>query len=274
MPNAKDVQGTFAPRILALGNTGAGKSAQFLTLPGKKFVYIFDPNTLGTLRGHDLDYEEFLAKPVSLDIKVLDKDKKRDQVMGAVGSDVYMSWERDLAKKLDTGFFKNYQWIGLDSATTFLEIAMDRVLTINGRPGTFPQQDDWGPQMVAFTNTVRTLTGMGIGIYVTGHLQTAMQDEITQKIIQLPLMTGQLRVKIPLLFSDVFVFEGKTVRMQGSTQSSVQYTIQTVPNQRETPIRTAMRGLKPVEDVTIDWGKPVEGQGLGGIIVRDKQAVR
>jgi len=42
-----------------------------------------------------------------------------------------------------------------------------------------------------------------------------------------------------------------------------------VPNSRETPIRTPIRGLYPKEDVTIDWKKPVEGQGLGGILARD-----
>lgn len=263
MPNAKDAP-KLSHRILVLGGTGNGKTSQFATLPGKKFAYLFDANAIGTLRGQDVEYEEFLPTPLSFDIQSLDNDKKRQGVMGSKGSEVYRAWEKNWNERMSKGFFKGIDWLGLDSATTLLDLIMDETLTINGRPGTFPLQNDYGPQMVGFTNIMRTAIGMGIGIYVTGHLKTD-KDENTQALVQLPMMTGQLREKIPLLFTDVF----KMVAIDDG-KGNVKYTMETVPNRRETPIRTVIRGLNPKEDVTIDWKKPVEGQGLGGILVRDK----
>ena len=55
MPNAKDSHAKVAHKILILGKTGSGKTTQFLTLPGKKFIYLFDPNAILTLQdGSDL----------------------------------------------------------------------------------------------------------------------------------------------------------------------------------------------------------------------------
>lgn len=265
MPNAKDATKAKTHRILILGNTGTGKTAQFATLPGKKFAYAFDASAVQTWRGQDIEYEEFLPTPLTFDVKSLNKDAKSSGVTGFKPSGVYRAWERDFETKMQKGFFKDIDWVGMDSATTFLDIQMDEVLTLNGRPGTFPQQDDYGPQMVAFTNVMRTLIGMGIGLYVTGHLKTD-QDQLTQAIVQLPMMTGQLREKIPLIFTDVFK---STAADDG--RGIVKYIIETVPNQRQTPIRTSIRGLRPKEDVTIDWSKPAVGQGLGGILVRDAE---
>lgn len=267
MPNAKDAKIPEIRRILTLGNTGNGKTSQFCTLPGRKFAYLFDPNALATLRGQDIDYEEIATAPATFDVKSLSKDNKSPSVMAAPNHTIYVDWEKDVEKKLASGFFNSYDWLALDSATTLLNLQMDRILTINGRAGQFPLQDDWGPQMVAFSNVISTFIGRRINLYITGHLKTD-KDELTQRIVQLPLMTGQLREKIPLLFTDVFVMQAIE-----DGRGNVKYTMRTVPNQRETPIRTAFRGLHPIEDVTIDWKKQVEGQGLGGILLKEREGV-
>ena len=260
MPNALQVTGIQPHKFLLLGGTGTGKTTQLLTLPGKKFVYLFDPNALLTLRGFDITYEEFLPTGVSLDIKSLKKGVAGDTYMGQRGSEVYLRWEEDFETKKKAGFFDQFDVIGIDSCTTLLDIIMDRMLTINGRPGTFPQQDDYGPQMVTFTNIMRELTGLGKMVYLTGHLKTD-KDELTQRIFRAPLFTGQLREKIPLLFSDIFVTEAMT-----DDKGKVSYTLQTVPDRYGTPIRTSIKGLEAKENVTIDWTKPVVGQGLGGLL--------
>lgn len=260
MPNAKDITGIMQHKFLLLGNTGTGKTSQMLTLPGRKFVYIFDPNALMTLRGHDITYEAFMPTGVSLDVKSLKAGVKGDSIMGNVSSNVYTAWERDFADKKKSGFFDDFDMIALDSCTTLLDLIMDRVLTINGRAGTFPQQDDWGPQMVAFTNIMRELSGIGKMIYLTGHLKTD-KDELTQRIFRAPMFTGQLREKIPLLFSDIFETE-----VLVDKEGKATYHIKTVPDRYGTPIRTAIKGLEPLENVTIDWSQPPEGQGIGGIL--------
>ncbi len=263
MANALDSKATTQHRFLVLGDTGSGKTTQFLTLPGKKFAYLFDPNALLSLRGYDVEYEEFFPDSLNLNVQSLSKAKGGDNVT-AHKNIVYQEWQKDFEERYKDGFFDDYDVIGMDSATTFLDLIMDRTLTINGRPGSWPQQDDYGPQMTVFTNVCRTLVSLGKTIYMTGHMQMK-QDELTKRIFRQPMMTGQLRNKIPLLFSDIFVAE-----VENDGQGHIHHKFQTVPDKITTAIRTSIKGLEPFEDVTLDFTKPLEGQGLGHILALEK----
>ena len=264
MANAKTAGDISAHRILLLGDTGSGKTTQLLTIPGKKFAYLFDPNALLSLRGHDVEYEEFLPDNINLSVKSLSKGKGDSTT--SFQNKVYIEWEKDFTSKLESGFFDDFDVVALDSCTTFLDLIMDRVLTINGRAGQWPQQDDYGPQMVTFTNVIRTLTSLGKTLVVTGHMEVR-QDEISKKILRRPMMTGRLTQKIPLLFSDVFVTEAEADRQSGK----VRHRIQTVPDRMTTCVRSSFKpALDPAQDITIDWSKPVEGQGIGGLIAKEK----
>lgn len=270
MPNAKDAHPDVKPhRIFALGDAGGGKTSQIITLPKPCFTYFFDPNGLNSIQGHDVDYEEWLAEDLPLGAFSLKKDTKGDTKKTA-GSDVYNRWEQSFEQKLKDGFFNPYKTICVDSATTLLDLIMDRILTINGRPGMFPQQDDYGPQMVTFMNFMRILTGLQKTIYVTGHLRTD-KDETLGRILRLPLVTGQLREKLPLLFSDVLIFSAET----DPTTRKATYQIQTTPDKMTPRVRTSIKGLEPIEDVTLYFDEinpknnsklPFSSQGIGGIL--------
>jgi len=262
MPNAKDAKGTNRHLFLILGSTGSGKTSQFLTLPGKKFAYLFDPNAMLSLHGHDVDYEEFYPEKISMDVHSLAKDGKGSNVTGKSTSEVYKRWEQDAEAKIKSGFFNNYDWIAIDSATTLLDIIMDMILNLNGRPGSWPHQDDYGPQMMTFTSIIRTFAGLGRGLYVTGHLSLE-KDELSQSIYRMPIMTGKLKDKIPLIFSDIFATDS-----HNDGKGKITYSIQTVSDRRTPTIRCSIKGLNPSEDVTIDWKKPLSGQGLGRILSR------
>lgn len=259
MPNAKEVKGAVQKKILVLGDTGNGKTSQILTLPGRKFVYIFDPNALNTLQGYDIDYEEYLPSPVAAAVRSLSKVVGGDRSV-LTGSDVYKKFEETFNERLQSGFFNQYNWICFDSATTLLDLIMDRVLTINGRYGTWPHEDDYGPQMIAFTNLCRSITALGKSIYMTGHLEVR-QNKLTKRVATQPMMTGRLVQKIPLLFSDVLVASAGL-----DEKGKPYYTIQTVPSEEIRTVRCSIKGLEPIENVTIDWSKDPEGQGLGGIL--------
>lgn len=261
MANAKNAHETSSRKFLLLGDTGSGKTTQLLTLPGRKFAYLFDPNAILSLQGHDVEYEEFLPDRLNLSVKSLKKDV--GDKTSAFRNSLYQEWEKDFNDRVTSGYFNNFDVIAIDSATTLLDLIMDRVLTINGRAGHWPQQDDYGPQMMSFTNICRQLTALGKIVFLTGHLETK-QDELTKRIFRGPMMTGRLRTKIPLLFSDIFVTEA-----ENDGRGNVTYKIQTVPDRTTTSVRTTMKGLGPFEDVTIDWSKPVEGQGIGRLAIAD-----
>ena len=258
MPNTRDVAALAHHRFLMLGLTGSGKTAQFCTLPGKKFMYIFDANSLPTLRGRDVDYEIFLPANLNLDVTSLSKENKDKgkRIMAGARSEVYTDWEKDFSSRT----FDKYDVVGFDSITTFLDLIMDYVLTINGRPGQWPNQDDYGPQMVTFTNVMRSINSLGKTLYCTGHIEY-IQDDLSKKIFWVPIMTGRLKGKIPLLFSDIL---GTSHEVDKDNKST--YTLQTKPS-RDTPnIRCSIRELEMYEDITIDYKQEVVGQGLGGIL--------
>lgn len=263
MANAKDAVQTSARKFLLLGDTGGGKTTQILTFPGKKFCYLFDPNAILSLQGHDLEYEEFLPDRLNLSVKSLTKDKG-DKTTSFQNS-LYVEWEKDFNDRIKGGFFNNIDLIAFDSATTLLDLIMDRVLTVNGRAGSWPQQDDYGPQMLAFQNVCRQLTALGKTVVMTGHLETR-QDELTKRIFRTPMMTGRLKTKVPLLFSDIYICEANN-----DGRGKVTHTIQVVPDRMTTTVRSSIKGLNPAEDVTIDWKKDPVGQGIGGLTMRDKR---
>lgn len=262
MPNAKDAHDLTAHRILALGDSGSGKTTQILTFPGKKFCYLFDPNALLSLQGFDVDYEEWLPDRLNLAAGSLSTKKEADKA-SIKSSNLYQQWESEFNQKLESRFFDQYNVICLDSATTLLDLIMDRIQSINGCFGQWPTVDMYGPQMIVFTNICRAITGMGKIVYMTGHLDMR-QDELTKKVYRKPMMTGRLVVKVPLLFSDTFGMEA-TVGEEGK----VIYRIQTVSDRTTPCIRTSMKGLEPFEDVTIDFAKDPVGQGLGGLLNRE-----
>jgi len=266
MPNAKDIDlspARLAHRILVLGDTGSGKTTQFATLPGKKFAYLFDPSAILSLRGQDIDYEEFL--PSELDLKLTSLTKDRGDIKkSSEGAEAYRAWEKDFDEKFDGGFFDKYENIMMDSSTTFLDMIMDGVLAINSRGGQWPQQDDYGPQMITFHKVVRAFVSMGKRVYFTAHYNVT-KDEVLGRVFRLPMMTGRLVRKIPLLFSEVLSLEAVA---DGS--GKVVYRCQTKPDRLTPNIRTSIKGLEPFEDVTIDFNKPLEGQGLGRLLTKGK----
>jgi hypothetical protein len=244
-----------------MGDSGAGKTTQFLTLPGKKFAYLFDPSALSALRGHDVEFEMFVPTVVSLAAQSLSKGKGDQKKLSMVdASKVYLNWEADFEKKVTEGYWADIDCILFDSFTTFSQVVMDRILEINGRTGQWPQQDDWTAQMNTMINVVRTLTGqMGMTLVCTGHEQT-VQDEMTHRIQNQIILTGQLKSRLPLLFSDILHMECQV------TNGEAKYVAQTKPDRMNPKCRTSFRGLDQFHDVTIkDWNNP-ENYGLGKLL--------
>jgi len=261
MPNAKDVtvNDLGKPKFLLIGSTGSGKTSQVLTLPGRTFVYMFDPSGLATLRGHDIDYELFAPTKVRLAAQSLSKGKGDPNRGTEDASSVYIEWEKDYEQKTKTGYWDNIDNICFDSFTTFSDIVMDRILYLNGRPGHFPQQDDWTAQMQSITNVVRTFVGFNKVLLFTAH-DEFKQDETTSRMQNVILLTGKLRIKIPLLFSEILHMECQ------SKPDAVRYVMQTRPDRMNPAIRCTIQGLEMYEDVTIkDWNRPHES-GIGRII--------
>jgi len=262
MPNAQDSPATVIT-ILNVGSTGSGKTNGFLTLPGKKFMYIFDPNALATLRGHDVDYELFIPERLDLDAVTL-KALNRDKFSTPPEPKTYITFEDHLESGMDNGFFDQYDVIGLDSITTFQAVVLDRILWLNKRTGEHPTIAD----NVATVNTAirvfRTLITPNKMIYVTGHVDYKQEDEKEGgKMRNVMYFLGGLRKRLPVLFSEVWLSYGEPDR-----QDKMHYYVRTQQDRYNPYLRCSSRFINPIEDVTVDWDKPLEGQGIGGLLER------
>lgn len=264
MPNAKDYTKTNE-KIMAVGTTGGGKTSGFLTMPGKKFIYIFDPNALSTLRGHDIDYELFTPDILPMDAIAL-KAGVRDSYGRPPEPKTYVDFENHFENAIRDNFFADYDAIGFDGMTTFSDIVMDRILYINGRPGKWPEQADWTACMNTTINVLRTLTSIETAnIYVTAHIEFK-QEEASQKMLNILTLIGRLRQRLPLLFSEIWRFYADQ-----DNKGKTRFYVQTQSDRYNPFLRTTMRGLETNEDVTIeDWHNP-ENYGISALMKKANQ---
>lgn len=266
MPNAKDVSTGDSPRRwLLMGKFGAGKTTQILTLPGKKFLYIFDANSLSAIEGYDVDYEMFLPDQLSMKAVTLGGKTSATGTTRATAPKAYVDWEKDFELRLRENFFEPYSVVGWDSWTTFADIIMDHILDLNGRRGQFPHQDDWGPQMVVLNNVFRTAAGMGKSIFCTAH-EELVKDEVSGKVQNQILITGKLRQRLPILFSEIYHC---TCELDRSSKEP-KYLVQTRPNGENPNCRTSFKGVDSFVDVTISDFKHPEAYGLGALLKQAK----
>lgn len=247
-------------RFLLYGNIGSGKTTLLRTIPGKKFIYMFDNAGRRSLTKDDnIWIEEFL--PDSLPINVA-SIKGASSSTSAVNYEIYKLWEADFNRRIQEDWFKKegFSAICFDSLTTFGDIILDQILALSGRLGKSPEISDYGMQANAISRVVRLATAQDCIVAFTGHEKSA-QDKLLRTIATQILVPGQLVQKLPILFSDIYHCK---VDRQGS---QVKYVIETVPCELFPTARCSMQ-LAPEVDVTIksELGGDVTKQGLGKIL--------
>jgi len=269
MPNAKDLSVPAYQRILVLGRTGAGKTTQFLTLPGRKFLYVFDPGALPSLRGHDIEYEPFLPDANELDatLKGFNKNAKPDDKLSGKNSNreptVYKRWVEDLNAKAESGFFNGFDWLGFDSLTLLITAIMDRQLWINNRYGSIEELGDFRVVGSKMAEVFRSIFSLPINIYCTGHMNT-YQDDKTKKLETQINLPGRARQMLPLLCTNIW-------ELRRADGDKLGYSLVTKPEPRGfLDIRTSIQDLKTIEDVTVKDFRNPQLSGIGAVLTKAK----
>lgn len=255
-------------RIMMVGPTGAGKSAQIWTLPGRKYVYVFDPNTLSTIsKCPDTTYVEFLPDFTEMDatLKGFNKGAKSDKPTRSKEPTMYLRWVDHINDFEERKRYENYDWLVFDSLTFVAKAVMDRQLFINNRYGDIEELGDYRVVGSKLADVFGTISSLPINIYSTGHIQS-YEDEKTKKVVTQIMLPGKGRTMLPLSHTDTW--EARAGEKAGT------YEAKTVPESRGLQeIRSAMKGLKPVEDMTIkDFAKATD-YGIGGLLKKSKQAL-
>ena len=154
--------------------------------------------------------------------------------------------------------FNSYDVIAVDSLTSLSKAVMDTVLWLNNRMGQQPAMDDWAAQLNTIENTVRKITSLPKMVYITAH-DYLIQDELTKKIVNELSLTGQLKVRIPMLFSDIFKFQC----------DGEKYQVLTRPDRYNIKVRRSIQELEPEVDVTIpDIYEDATKHGLGSMLAK------
>ena len=271
MPNAKDLAEAGPSSFMLVGPGGSGKTSQLWTLPQPGFLYIFDPKALDSLGGLNVDYETFSPDIISLDAIPL-KSSKADKAMASRVMKVreptaWIEWEEHFDDAVSQGFFNQYKWIGVDSTTTMLDAIMEYVQFLNGRQGKHPEQADYTAQINTFRNVMRALSGLAETLVVLCH-EEIYKDEHSGRVTYQPLLTGRLRTRLPLLFSNIFRLE-----VDQEKDGTAFWNIHTTGDRQHQYIRTSVKGLAPILDGTIDdWDHP-EKFGLGKIIANETSRI-
>ena len=130
MPNAKDqIDRDQAEKIFITGQLGGGKTTQVLTLPRPTFCYLFDPGAYNAIKGHDVEFEEYLAHKMNITVEPIPKGggtpsnilKPEDRMK----AQAFAKWENHFMESLDNGFFDKFNTICLDSITTLYDIILN-----------------------------------------------------------------------------------------------------------------------------------------------------
>jgi GTPase SAR1 family protein len=255
MNNAKDYLKGTRLKVLVYGLTGSGKSSALLSHPGKKFVYIFDPAGLETFAGHDVDYEMFVPEMQVMAKSKLGSKSKAAELLRP-DPKTYLRFEKDFEDKAGSGFFKAYDLIGFESLTTLLPMIMWYILDSQGRGNSAPEIADYYYRADGIANIVRLAASIASVVFFSAHSETS-KDEVSGRIENNLFLPAALKANLPLLFSEVV-----HTTVEPDKEGNVLYLMQMKPDKRSPLVRTSLSNVKPFEDVTIDWDKPVAGQGF------------
>ena len=265
MPNAKDLKDREqAQSIFLVGQLGGGKTTQILTLPPPRFLYIFDPSGYNAIQGHDIEFEEYLPHKLNITVSPTPKGgavpEKKITGEARFTAQAFAQWERHFMESLDNGYFEKFNTIGLDSITTLSDIAMDDILAREGLSGYPPQLMHYNILKTQISRILRAFCAMEKTLLVTGHTIYRQNDQ-SSKMMNEILITGDLQVRAPLLFSTVARTD---YEVQGDGKKK--FTIQTIKDRYNENLKSNIKGIAGIQDVTIaDFSKP-ESYGLGALI--------
>jgi energy-coupling factor transporter ATP-binding protein EcfA2 len=260
-------QGTH--NILLVGDTGSGKTTQILTLPGKVWVYAFDPNSFTTLRLYKdertdtLDGEEWLPDGLELDatLKGFNKGHKPDdRPASIIEPRTYVDWLTSFTERAQGDFFDDYDWVVFDSITFLQRAIFDRNAWLNNRYGKIEELGDYRIVGSKISDLFRSISSEPKNILVTGHIDV-WQDELSKKVTTQLSLAGSAKKQVPLVMTNIWLAKA------ASEGEKIKHVIQTRPEGRGLQsIRTCLPYLKQEEDVTIHNFKSPEKYGIGHLL--------
>lgn len=235
-------------KIVLAGDTGTGKTFQFLTLPGRKFAYIFDPAASSTLDLNMIDHE--LWFPDTSDLAIIPRRGSK-----GFAPSLYTRWAKDFNAKSAAGFFAKYDVILVDSLTLLGQACLSEELAKN------PTDERLAHRFAGETmvQAIWGLASLPCHVLLTVHTKYSADPETTKKEHRLTIPGGS-KLYLPRFVSAMWFTT--VVEEKGKPR----YKVLTRPTQGWTHVRTprAWAALELWHDVTVE-GDP-SGSGIGALI--------
>jgi hypothetical protein len=208
----KAKRGAERYHALIYGEKGSGKTSLLGTARLPIFVDSFDPGGCLVLRDE-----------IEQGVVVADTSWEGEE--DAKTPKVFEAWDKEFHRRKKEGFFNIFATYALDSLTTLSQRIMDYVLKKAGRPGGVPQtgagaDNDYVNQMLYLENAITGMFSLPCDLILTAH-PDADKDETTGKIFVGPLITGKAKMRIPLLFSEMYYAKAE------DTKDGTAYSLQT-----------------------------------------------
>jgi hypothetical protein len=176
--------------FLCGGGMGTGKTVALETLPKPTLIHSFDPDGTesidpaliksGAVMVNKIFEEEFSPKPAA-----------------------YRRWFNEFNYLRAQGVFDLLGSYAIDSATMFGEAALNYAMFTAGRPAQIPQQRDYLAQIMILQAMFKYVCSTSCHVVINFHLED-VENEDGKLIGKDFLITGKARIRIPILFSEVY----------------------------------------------------------------------
>lgn len=213
---------------LIYGPKGSGKTSLLATARLPVFIDSFDPGGTSVLR------DEIEKGDIIADTTWEEEDPKNPTA--------WQKWDRAFREKAKDKFFDNFATYSPDSFTLMSAAAMNEVLRSKGRAGGIPQtgsgnENDYVHQMIKLENALALMFSLPCDLILTCHPE-ADKDEVTGRIFIGPMITGKAKIRIPLLFDEMYYAKAE------ATKDGVTYSLLTrLTGQFQASSRLSRKGL-------------------------------
>uniref|UniRef100_A0A6M3LUZ6 Putative ATPase domain containing protein n=4 Tax=viral metagenome TaxID=1070528 RepID=A0A6M3LUZ6_9ZZZZ len=189
----KDTQQNQTFNALIYGEMGTGKTNLAKTCRKPVLIHSFDPGGTKTVR-------DDIGKGIFVDT--------RYEVEDARSPSAFEAWDKEYHRLKKENFFNSMGTFIVDSATTWSASAMNVILKKAGRAGGTPQQNDYLPAMIMIENAIKDMIGLPCDCILLCHTDTD-KDEASGRMFVGPSFVGKLKVRVPLLFDEVYMAVAK-----------------------------------------------------------------
>jgi len=182
--------------ILLYGDFGTGKTNIIPTCPGPVLTHSFDPGGLVTIKKELADEESGIFGDIRFE--------KEDPM----NPTVWDLWKKEYERMKRGDILNQLGTFVLDSGTTWASAAMNVILKKAGRTGGPPHQNDYLPAMSMMENKIKDILNHRCHFLFICH-EDSTKDDTTGRMFIGPLLMGKLRMRIPLLFSEMYCAQAK-----------------------------------------------------------------